>query len=30
MTSIAVPLPLMLIAEMMGIGRADYPRFHRW
>jgi cytochrome P450 family 142 subfamily A polypeptide 1 len=29
-TSIAVPLPLMLIAEMMGIGRADYPRFHRW
>jgi cytochrome P450 family 142 subfamily A polypeptide 1 len=28
--SIAVPLPLMLIAEMMGIGRADYPRFHRW
>jgi cytochrome P450 family 142 subfamily A polypeptide 1 len=29
-TSIAVPLPLMLIAEMMGIGRADYPRFHKW
>ena len=29
-TSIAVPLPLMLIAEMIGIGRADYPRFHRW
>ena len=29
-TSIAVPLPLMLIAEMMGIDRADYPRFHKW
>jgi cholest-4-en-3-one 26-monooxygenase len=29
-TSIAVPLPLMLIAEMMGIGRTDYPRFHKW
>jgi cholest-4-en-3-one 26-monooxygenase len=27
---IAVPLPLKLIAEMMGIARADYDHFHRW
>jgi cytochrome P450 family 142 subfamily A polypeptide 1 len=27
---IAVPLPLKLIAEMIGIHRADYDRFHRW
>jgi len=29
-TSIAVPLPLKLIAEMMGIARSDYDTFHRW
>ena len=28
--SIAVPLPLKLIAEMMGIARGDYDTFHRW
>jgi cytochrome P450 family 142 subfamily A polypeptide 1 len=27
---IAVPLPLKLIAEMMGIERGDFERFHRW
>jgi cytochrome P450 family 142 subfamily A polypeptide 1 len=27
---IAVPLPLKLIAEMIGIHREDYDRFHRW
>jgi cytochrome P450 family 142 subfamily A polypeptide 1 len=27
---IAVPLPLKLIAEMIGIHRGDYDRFHRW
>jgi cytochrome P450 family 142 subfamily A polypeptide 1 len=27
---IAVPLPLKLIAEMMGIARSDYDAFHRW
>ncbi len=27
---IAVPLPLLLIAEMMGIDRKDQERFHRW
>jgi cytochrome P450 family 142 subfamily A polypeptide 1 len=27
---IAVPLPLTLIALMMGIDRKDYDRFHRW
>ena len=29
-TKIAVPLPLKLIAEMMGIARSDYDSFHRW
>jgi cytochrome P450 len=29
-TQIAVPLPLKLIAEMMGIARSDYDTFHRW
>jgi cytochrome P450 family 142 subfamily A polypeptide 1 len=28
--SIAVPLPLILIAEMIGIPKQDHPRFHRW
>jgi cytochrome P450 family 142 subfamily A polypeptide 1 len=28
--AIAVPLPLKLIAEMMGIERGDFERFHRW
>jgi cytochrome P450 family 142 subfamily A polypeptide 1 len=28
--SIAVPLPLLLIAEMMGIRREDRKRFHGW
>ena len=27
---IAVPLPLLLIAEMLGIHRKDRDRFHRW
>lgn len=27
---IAVPLPLILIAEMLGIRREDRERFHRW
>ncbi len=27
---IAVPLPLLLIAEMIGIHRKDRDRFHRW
>jgi cytochrome P450 family 142 subfamily A polypeptide 1 len=27
---VAVPLPLKLIAEMMGIERGDFERFHRW
>jgi cytochrome P450 family 142 subfamily A polypeptide 1 len=27
---IAVPLPLKLIAEMIGIRREDYDRFHHW
>ncbi len=27
---IAVPLPLLLIAEMIGIRREDRKRFHRW
>jgi cytochrome P450 family 142 subfamily A polypeptide 1 len=27
---IAVPLPLLLIAEMIGIRREDRERFHRW
>jgi cytochrome P450 family 142 subfamily A polypeptide 1 len=27
---IAVPLPLKLIAEMIGIRREDFDRFHRW
>lgn len=26
----AVPLPLMVIAEMLGAPTADYPRFRRW
>jgi cytochrome P450 family 142 subfamily A polypeptide 1 len=29
-TEIAVPLPLLLIAEMMGIHREDRERFHHW
>ncbi|MGH0038561.1 MAG: cytochrome P450 [Myxococcota bacterium] len=29
-TDIAVPLPLLLIAEMIGIRRADFDRFHHW
>jgi cytochrome P450 family 142 subfamily A polypeptide 1 len=28
--SIAVPLPLKLIATMMGIERGDFERFHHW
>ena len=28
--AISVPLPLLLIAEMMGIHREDRDRFHRW
>src|SRR5262245_4730653 len=28
--SIAVPLPLKLIAEMIGIPREEFPRFHQW
>jgi cytochrome P450 family 142 subfamily A polypeptide 1 len=28
--AIAVPLPLQLIAEMIGISRGDFPTFHRW
>jgi cytochrome P450 family 142 subfamily A polypeptide 1 len=28
--TIAVPLPLLLIAEMIGIRREDRARFHRW
>jgi len=28
--AIAVPLPLLLIAEMIGIRREDRDRFHRW
>ena len=28
--SIAVPLPLLLIAEMLGIRREDRDRFHHW
>ena len=28
--AVAVPLPLLLIAEMMGIHREDRERFHRW
>ncbi len=28
--AIAVPLPLLLIAEMLGIRREDRDRFHRW
>ncbi len=27
---IAVPLPLLLIAEMIGIRREDHDRFHQW
>ena len=26
----AVPLPMMVIAEMIGIPAADWPRFRRW
>jgi len=26
----AVPLPLMVIAEMIGIPAADWPRFRQW
>jgi cytochrome P450 family 142 subfamily A polypeptide 1 len=29
-TDIAVPLPLFMIASMMGIRREDYHRFHEW
>ena len=29
-TDIAVPLPLILIAEMLGIRREDRGRFHQW
>ena len=29
-TDIAVPLPLILIAEMLGIHKRDRERFHRW
>src|SRR5690606_34790940 len=29
-SSIAVPLPLLLIAEMIGIRKEDRERFHRW
>ena len=29
-TDIAVPLPLLLIAEMLGIHKQDRERFHRW
>ncbi len=27
---VAVPLPLYIIAEMLGIPREDFPRFHNW
>ena len=27
---VAVPLPLYIIAEMLGIPRDDFPRFHDW
>ena len=27
---VAVPLPLYIIAEMLGIPRADFDRFHEW
>jgi cytochrome P450 len=27
---LAIPLPLMVIAEMIGIPAADWPRFRRW
>ena len=27
---VAVPLPLYIIAEMLGIPREDFPRFHDW
>ncbi len=26
----AIPLPLMVIAQMIGIPSAEWPRFHRW
>jgi cytochrome P450 family 142 subfamily A polypeptide 1 len=29
-TEVAVPMPLLLIAEMIGIRREDRERFHRW
>ncbi len=29
-TEVAVPMPLLLIAEMIGIRREDRNRFHRW
>ena len=29
-TDIAVPVPLLLIAEMLGIRREDFERFHQW
>jgi cholest-4-en-3-one 26-monooxygenase len=29
-TDIAVPLPLYIIAEMLGIRREDFARFHEW
>ncbi|HWP66785.1 MAG TPA: cytochrome P450 [Candidatus Limnocylindria bacterium] len=27
---VAVPLPLYIIADMLGIRREDFPRFHEW
>jgi cytochrome P450 len=29
-TDFAIPLPMMVIAEMLGIPAADWPRFNRW
>src|SRR5438105_3853950 len=29
-TEFSVPLPMMVIAEMLGIPPADWPRFQRW
>jgi cytochrome P450 len=29
-TDVAVPLPLYIIAEMLGIRREDFARFHEW
>jgi len=28
--SVAIPLPMYVIADMMGVQRADWPQFRRW